>query len=352
MRDQNTEQHIDIHEHTRAAFFADDYEVSIEEPRKSISPIPVIPELGMALGLLVLVFGVTYVSIPDNFFTKKQTDTEVYTQLAPLHETPEKIDAYTDTQLTAHSAIVWDAKNKKVLFEKNADEALPLASVTKLMTALVAYELLDPQERVRVTNHALRAEGDSGLRDGEQFTLENIIDLTLISSSNDAATAVSAVGGAVISETNPSMAFVRAMNIKAEELGLTKTHFENPTGLDISPSKAGAYGSARDIALLMEHITRTVPEAIALTNVASARIANNEGVYHLAENTNEYVQKIDGLIASKTGYTTLAGGNLAIAFNAGLDRPIVIVVLGSTYDDRFSDVLTLVTETQRHLSET
>lgn len=347
---ENHEVLGEIHHHDD--FFTDDIE-TIEQPKKSTSPIPVIPELGMALGLLVVVFGVTYVSLPHDFLSKKEPVTEVRAQLAQVNDVPSEASHAFDTiHIKAKSAIVWDVNNQKVLFEKNPDESLPLASVTKLMTALVAYELLDPQDRVRVTQDALRTEGDSGLRDGEQFTLENIIDLTLVASSNDAATAVSMTGGKTISDNNPQFAFVRAMNIKAEELNLSKTHFDNPTGLDLSPTKAGAFGSAHDIASLMEYIIRTVPDAIALTNLATTRIKNNDGAYHTAENTNEYVQRIDGLIASKTGYTTLAGGNLVVAFNAGLNRPIIAVVLGSGYDERFTDILTLVTRTQQFLSGT
>jgi D-alanyl-D-alanine carboxypeptidase len=140
------------------------------------------------------------------------------------------------------------------------------------------------------------------------------------------------------------------MNLKAKDLGLTKTHFRNSTGLDLSQTEAGAYGTAMDMALLMEHVITRTPDAIARTTVDTARIKNKQGAYHSAENTNEIVGNIDGLIASKTGSTELAGGNLVIAFDAGLDHPIIVSVLGSTYSGRFDDTLTLVRETQKYLA--
>jgi serine-type D-Ala-D-Ala carboxypeptidase (penicillin-binding protein 5/6) len=136
------------------------------------------------------------------------------------------------------------------------------------------------------------------------------------------------------------------MNLRASELGLTNTRFKNATGLDISPTEAGAYSSARDVALLMEYLIANYPQVTRLTTTDATRVYNEDGAYHEVENTNEIVDDIEGLLASKTGYTELAGGNLVVAFEAGLNRPIVAVVLGSTFNDRFTDILTL-TESAR-----
>jgi D-alanyl-D-alanine carboxypeptidase (penicillin-binding protein 5/6) len=210
------------------------------------------------------------------------------------------------------------------------------------MTALVAYELLDPEDTVRISNESLKTSGDSGFVDGEEFSMRNLTDLVLISSSNDGATALGAAVAQVIGNTNEEEIFVTAMNHKAKQLGLTNTTFKNTTGLDISETVAGAYGSARDIALLMEYIITHKPDAIALTSLSTTKIFNDSGDFHTAKNTNEVVDDIEGLIASKTGYTELAGGNLVTAFNAGLNRPIIVVVLGSSQDGRFTDTLTLI----------
>lgn len=312
----------------------------------TVSPLPVIPQLSVALALLVFVFGVTYIGATNSLIKKKSviSDThEIEQRVPPVEEASPYVHAFDDVTLNAKSAIVWDVTTQRVLFNKNADEQLPLASITKLMTALVVYELIDPEARVAITLDALEAEGDSGFVDGEEFTMQNLADLTLISSSNDGASALSATaGGSIRADANPEVAFVKAMNLKAEELGLTNTRFENSTGLDLSKTRAGAYGSARDIALLMEYIITNVTDAVALTNLDVTTVNNEAGQYHIAKNTNESIHEIEGLIASKTGYTDLSGGNLVVAVNVGLNRPVIVTVLGSTQEGRFADTLDLI----------
>ena len=325
---------------------------SLENSNPNISTVPVLPQLSVALGLLGLVFGVTYVGTSAPM-TKGQTESNVRVE-AELVQTEQRAQslahAFDATKLEARSAIVWDVQNQKILFNKNADDQLPLASVTKLMTALVAYELLDPKQKVAISMHALKTEGDSGFSDGEEFTMQNLLDLTLIASSNDGAAALGATAGKAIDpDMNSDRIFVEAMNLKAKELGLSKTYFNNSTGLDLSETKSGGYGSARDMALLMEYVITQIPDSVALTNLGMKKIINTDGAYHIAKNTNDVVNEIDGLLASKTGYTQLAGGNLVIAFNAGLSRPIVITVLGSSQEGRFTDILSLVKKTKAYL---
>lgn len=259
--------------------------------------------------------------------------------------------AFDDVTVSATSAFVWDVRTQRVLYEKNPDEQLPLASITKLMTALVAYEITTRDTAVAVDPDATRQDGDSGLASGERFTLGALADLTLMTSSNDGAYAIATAAGSLLDAGEPTVSFVKAMNIRADELGLSQTYFRNPTGLDITESEAGAYGSARDIAFLLEHIVAERPEILEATTEPAALVYNEDGAYHEAENTNYAVRNIPGLIGSKTGYTTLAGGNLAVAFDVGVNRPIIVVVLGSTYDGRFTDVLTLANATRDALSE-
>lgn len=328
--------------------------VSVSTTEDTVSTIPVIPQLSVALGLLVFVFAITYIGATNSITKSKRvvdtSEQEVRTFVTKLEETAVTAPAFTEISLKAKSAIVWDVKEQRVLFNKNADDQMPLASITKLMTALIAYELLSPEERVTITQNALKIEGDSGFVDGETFTMQNLADMTLIESSNDGATALSAQAGNAIQEnTNPENTFVHAMNVKAEELGLTKTHFKNSTGLDLSTTEAGAIGSARDIALLMDYIVTHSADAVALTNLDIRKIDNVSGQYHVVKNTNEVVENIDGLIASKTGYTDLSGGNLVVAVDAGLNHPIIVTVLGSSQEGRFSDTLTLIAEARTAL---
>jgi serine-type D-Ala-D-Ala carboxypeptidase (penicillin-binding protein 5/6) len=307
--------------------------------------MPVIEQLGIAFGILVLIFGTTL--IPDAL-KKIERSTVLSAEEKPLHsetvsETRRAIDPFKDMALEARSAYVWDVKEQRILYSKSPDERLPLASLSKLMTALVAHELLGNDATVSISFDAIAQEGDSGFGVGELFTSRNLLDLTLVNSSNDGAYALAAAAGASIETRDGDMVtFVEAMNIRAKELGLTQTSFRNPTGLDVSGSTPGAVGSARDMAFLMEYLVTNYPETLEITRTSQARIGNNLGLLHDAENTNRIAASISGLLGSKTGYTDLAGGNLVIAFDAGLNHPIIVSVLGSTREGRFKDVEKLV----------
>lgn len=256
-----------------------------------------------------------------------------------------------EVKVRAKAAYVYDVKAKQVLYAKEENTPLPLASITKLMTALLAHELVSEKESATVSARAVSQEGSSGLVEGESLTIKELNKLALISSSNDAAFALGANVGKLLGDDDPSAQFVEGMNIRAEELNLKTLNFKNTTGLDISPSEAGAVGSAKDVSLLMEYILLNYPEILDPTKLGAARVYNAEGEYHDMENTNEVLYAIPNLLGSKTGYTDLAGGNLTIVFDAGLNRPIIVTVLGSTRDERFSDVLRLVNSVREHISD-
>ena len=319
-------------------------------PEVSLTPapnrLPVVRQLSI-LGLVLLaIFSASF--IPEIIAQFTPGDAEVASVRASEADDTNSIDltAFDGLSLRAEAAFVVDVNTGEVLYEKNPDLQLPIASITKLMTALVAYEIVAQETNVSIPTLAIEQDGDSGLREGELFSFSALTDLTLVSSSNDGAFAIAAAAGAFLDETAPAESFVEAMNIRADELGLTKTYFRNPTGLDITESEAGAYGSARDIAMLVDHILKTQPEILEATTEAASIFYNANGEYHEAENTNYTVSQIPGIIGSKTGYTTLSGGNLAIAFDASVNRPVIVVVLGSTYTGRFDDVLALTNAAQ------
>lgn len=257
----------------------------------------------------------------------------------------------SEVKVRGKAAYVWDVKKQRALYSKRADEALPLASITKLMTALLAHELVSGNTKATISVRAVGQEGSNGLTAGEFLTVNELNKLALISSSNDAAYALGATAGALLGAQDPAQQFIEGMNIRASELKLESLQFKNTTGLDVSASEAGAIGSARDVSFLMEHILSNYPEVLEPTKRGSARVYNQNGEYHDMENTNEILYAIPNLLGSKTGYTDLAGGNLTIAFDAGHDRPIIITVLGSTREERFSDVLNLVKAVQAEISD-
>lgn len=250
---------------------------------------------------------------------------------------------FTDVPLEAKSVYVWDADSNQVIHERNPRAQLPLASLSKVMTALVALEIADDETTVVVTDENLLAEGDNGLFGNESWYLRDILDFTLIESSNDGARAVASA-----IEAFPDLldfgdgtqkTFMQLMNEKARDIGMRQTYFLNPSGLDIDEQTvSGSYGSARDIALLFDHILETNPSLLEATQYRELTLESLDNFSHTAENTNKLVNDIPFLIGSKTGFTDLAGGNLAVAFDVGLNHPVIITVLGSTREGRFDDV--------------
>ncbi len=250
----------------------------------------------------------------------------------------------SEVTVRGKSAFVYDVKAKRVLYQKNADTVLPLASITKLMTSLITHELVETDAKIVVPKSAVFQSGESGLREGDVLTTQALVDYAMLSSSNDAAYALAAAVGTILEpNSNPQQTFVTSMNIRAEELGLPNLTFYNPTGLDISLTEPGAVGTAREVTFLMEYILSNYPSILEPSTFTSTRVYDTGGAYHQAENTNPIVTQIPNLLGSKTGYTDLAGGNLTVAFDAGYNRPIIVTVMGSSYDERFTDVLKLVT---------
>jgi D-alanyl-D-alanine carboxypeptidase (penicillin-binding protein 5/6) len=125
----------------------------------------------------------------------------------------------------------------------------------------------------------------------------------------------------------------------------------NEHGLDRGENRVGAYGSAKDMVVLFEYILKNYPDLLEATKYSHLTFQDESGALYTANNTNVASDLIPSLIASKTGYTDLAGGNLVVAFDAGLNHPVIVSVLGSTRDDRFADTLTLVNATMKYIKD-
>ncbi|MBX4209506.1 hypothetical protein KW799_02355 [Candidatus Parcubacteria bacterium] len=271
--------------------------------------------------------------------------------LIAVGTTTLQIPAFPDTPIEARSAYVYDVLKKKMLYGKEPELQWPLASLTKLMSALAASSLVPDYMLVRITAEDIREEGDTGLYIDEQWNIRRLIDYSLITSSNDGIRAVATIGGSLISATStaPVDIFVERMNALAREIGLHQTYFLNHSGLDISKTQAGGYGSAKDIALLVDYMLKKDPHLLEGTSFSKIVIASKTAP-HEAVNTDKAILDIPNVLASKTGYTDLSGGNVVIAFNAGLDHPIIIAVLGSSYDGRFADLEALASSTLAYLA--
>lgn len=284
-------------------------------------------------------------------FTENNRDRELFQN---ENEKTYHYDYFKNISLEAKAAFVWDINKQKSLYKLNEEAQLPLASLTKLMTAIIAADIMPESSVVTIDNKSLEKEGDSGLYANEKWNFKDLINFTLIVSSNDGASALANVAGLLKNafpnkEENNEKTFVRIMNEKTKEMGLTQTYFINPTGLDANGKISGGYGSAKDIALLLEYAVINSPEIIEATRYDILQFNSLSDINHIATNTNSSINVIPGLIASKTGFTDLAGGNLVVAFDAGLNYPIIISVLGSTQEGRFRDVEKLVVASLKSL---
>lgn len=238
-------------------------------------------------------------------------------------------------KLLAKAAYVYDSSSDREIFSFNADAQLPLASLTKLMTVVTALKALDATEPVEITKQALLPEGDSGLVAHEVWTARDLADFSLIESSNDGVHALMLATLKKLDTTEVD--FLRAMNFEAERLGLTQTYFMNETGLDISTSSAGAYGSARDMAHLVSSLYQERPQLVERSSTQNTTFTLNAGSDHEAKNTTAVSSRLSGVIASKTGFTDLAQGNMVILFEPVGGRTVAIAVLGSTREGREED---------------
>lgn len=239
-----------------------------------------------------------------------------------------------DLKLTAQSAILIEASTGRVIWEKDADVRHYPASMTKMMTGILALEKLPPKADVVISPNAAATE-DCPLEivAGECLSADNIITGMLMESDNGAAVAIAeAVDGSVSQ-------FVQRMNERAQEIGMSNTHFVNPNGL----TEANHYSTARDMAKLAR---------FAMNNKKFREIVSTKNqVIHwevparqqkLAENTNKLLANYNGMNGIKTGWTKAAGGCLAASARRNGVELIAIVMQTPGPDDRFADASKLL----------
>ncbi len=228
------------------------------------------------------------------------------------------------------SAYLTDYLTGAVLYAKNEEERLPIASVTKIMTSLLVFEALEAEkisyeEMVTVSDHAASMGGSQVyLEPGEQMSVKDLMKAMMISSANDATVALAEhVAGSV--ET-----FVGMMNNRAAALGMTNTSFKNPHGLD----EEGHYSCAKDVACMTRELL-THKDVSQFTTVWMDTI--RDGAFGLS-NTNKLIRYYSGATGMKTGFTNAAGFCLSgTAMRDGLHL-IAVVLGGETSNERFGTV--------------
>lgn len=270
-----------------------------------------------------------------------------------------KSPMFDKIEIEAKAAYVFDILSEKPIFKLNSDTQLPLASFIKIMTSTIAKENILNETIITILKEDLDSNGNDGLFLNERWTLSKLIDLEMTKSSNDAAHAIARNVEQAFSESNfkdiPVFSsefpkFLYLMNKKAKEIGMEQTYFLNETGLDISKDVSGAYGSASDVAKMAKYVMEHYPEIFESTVYDKIEI-NSLDYKHEVINTNQYTNKMSSLIGSKTGYTALSGGNLVTIFDAGYGRPFIAVIMGSSFEGRFSDMQKLIDATYEWLQQ-
>lgn len=240
-----------------------------------------------------------------------------------------------DFDVPCAAAVLIDEDSGTVLYEKNADERRPVASITKVMTLLLTFEALQAgkislTDIVPVSEHAYHMGGSQiWLEPGEQLTLQEMLKAICISSANDAAVAVAEF----VAGSEP--AFVDAMNARAVALGMTATHFANACGLD----EEGHLSSARDVAVMSREMLLHHPEVREYCTVWMDTL---RGGRTQLVNTNKLLKSYPGITGLKTGTTGKAG--VCITASAERDglRLIAVVLGASSGKERFEAAKTLL----------
>jgi D-alanyl-D-alanine carboxypeptidase len=282
-------------------------------------------------------------TVPANGFTSLSADIGAQDGVTAASPTQEIIVAAngsttpfirvgdtTPPNVGLEAAVVADLETGDNFMSINADERWPMASISKLMTAVVATDVLQPGDEVTITPEMTAVDPTEHILNvGDTYTVEDLLHIMLLPSNNVAATALADFYG----EQN----FLAAMNAKAQSWGMTSTYYDDPSGLS-----AANESTADDLLKLAQNIYTNYPQILAITRMPTATVNNlATGKPVVVKSINEFAGDVD-FIGGKTGYTDQADGNLLSLFSYE-GRPIFIVVLGIDDGVRFDGTQELYT---------
>lgn len=247
------------------------------------------------------------------------------------------VHAEEDLAPNSKSAILIEASTGKVLFEKNSDEQLAPASMTKIMSMLLIMEAIESgkislDDSVMISKNAASMGGSQiFLQEGDTYKVEDLLKGIAVASGNDAVVAMAEkVGGSVEN-------FVGMMNDRAKELGLTNTHFANPHGLDAE----NHYSSARDMSIMGMELVKH-EKILEFTSIYEDYLKKPDGSSTWLVNTNKLVRFYNGVDGLKTGFTTTAGYCITTTAKRNNMRLLSVVMGVETSDLRSSDTTNLL----------
>lgn len=238
---------------------------------------------------------------------------------------------FSTPEISAESALVYDFTSKKVLYEKNPKEHLPMASLTKIMTAIVAMEHPLKNDKYLVTQNALVGEDSMGLTAGEVLSLKELLYGLILHSGNDAAE--------TLANNYPSgrAAFINAMNDKVKSLGLSNTHFTNPSGLEGDGSQ---YTTSYDFLVITSFAIFNFPEFLEVSKTFDQTLeATSTHKEYFLENETNLISSYPGVKGVKTGYTPEAGYCLVTYLDYGGHKIMAILLNSQNRRQEMKDLL-------------
>lgn len=244
-----------------------------------------------------------------------------------------------EVPVSAKAVSIYNIDRGEKVYGKNDEVPMPIASLVKIMTIASSVNQGNEDDLVTVTEEAIKQAGDYGLYVNEVFRTEDLAKITMVTSANDGAYALSA----------RYLDFIERVNSKTHRLGAWSAEFLNPTGLDTEDEEGNslsvnATASAEDVNRMAVYLLLGNPEISHATTLPELTVTSESGFTHTFKNTNILIGKIPNLLFSKTGYTDIAGGNLTVIFKNRAGESIAMTLLGSTFEGRFSDMEKLVAE--------
>lgn len=235
------------------------------------------------------------------------------------------------TEIAAKSAILTDESVSKIFYQKNIYEKLPIASLTKLMTAITIFENTDLNDVAIISKSAVNQEGDAGnFIVNEKTSIENLLKALLIESSNDAAFALEEY------MASKNIDLINTMNIKSKALEMKDTHFSSSSGLIDEDN----YSTVYDLSKLVSYSLKN-RKLWDILNMQSADILSADKTYnHRLTNSNQLLKKLPEILGGKTGYTEKSGGCLLVSVKINEETKIIGIILGS--NDRFGEMEKLI----------
>lgn len=287
-------------------------------------PFPKYLIVVFALILAIVGFGIGQkIYKPDNLPTVLGTsDTDISSQTVSVAQIPVIKDGSLDPNCRAKNIILLDADSKYMMYGKGAHSQVSIASITKLMTAILVVESGKLDDTVTIEYNDINVIGSKiGYKTDEKIKVSEVLKSLLMNSGNDAANVLArTIGGS-------SDEFVKKMNAKTTELGLTNTKYTDPHGLS-----SQSYSTAFDQAVILSYALN-IPKIREVISSSEGTAVSEDGTVHELKNSNRLITdelKYDGAIGGKTGYTVEAGHSLASAARRD-SHTLISVVLNTDY---------------------